>query len=113
MSERIACNPEIERRQEYTRRIVKAVNYKGNADHEDVPSILCKFQEEIVNELTDKIVQQLKELKAQEYDDSDEEPEWEDIENVYEDGRSQGRYEAYYNAIEIVKKGCASDETKG
>lgn len=55
----------------------------------------------------DKVVEQLKELKAQDYDDSDEEPEWEDIENVYEDGRSQGRYEAYHRAIEIVKKGGA------
>ena len=62
MSERIAYNPEIERRQEYTRRIVKAVNHKGNADYEDVPSILQKFQEEIVNELTDKVVEQLEEM---------------------------------------------------
>lgn len=58
----------------------------------------------------DKVAEQLKELKAQDYDDSDEEPEWEDIENVYEDGRSQGRYEAYHKAIEIVKKGGVSDE---
>ena len=58
---------------------------------------------------SDKVVNQLKELKAQDYDDSDEAPEWEDIENVYEDGRSQGRYEAYYNAIEIVKSGGCNE----
>ena len=58
---------------------------------------------------TGKVVEQLAELKAQEYDDSDEAAEWEDIENVYEDGRSQGRYEAYHRAIEIVSRGGADE----
>ena len=91
MSERITCNAEIERRQEYTRRIVKAVNYKGNADHEDVPSILREFQEEIIKELTDKVVEQLEEKN-----------------NHYSNMDSMvaiGRRLAYKEAVEIVKKG--------
>lgn len=98
MSERITYNAEIERRQEYTRRIVKAVNYKGNADHEDVPSILREFQEEIIKELTDKIVEQLEEASHW------TEPHYD------EDGYScDDEYEVITLdiAIEIVKKGGA------
>ena len=55
--------PELERRLEYAKRIRKAVDYKGTADHEDVQSILCKFQEEIIKEFTDRIVEQLEAMQ--------------------------------------------------
>ena len=35
------------RRAGYVRRIVEAVRYKGNDDHEDVWSILCEYRDEI------------------------------------------------------------------
>lgn len=54
--------PELERRLEYAKRIRKVFGYEGTADHEDVQSILRKFQEEITKELTDRIVGQLEEL---------------------------------------------------
>lgn len=41
----------------YVKRIVAAVNYKGNCDHEDVPSILRKFAEgyeQRIKELTEE-----------------------------------------------------------
>ena len=38
-----------------------------------------------------------------EFDDSDKEPEYTDFDSIYEDGRSQGRFEAYYKAIKVVK----------
>ena len=89
MSERTTYNAEIERRQEYTRRIVKAVNYKGNADHEDVPSILQKFQEEIIKEHADKVVEQLIANSS-----------------IVEDGDGCARHFIFTSkAIEIVKKG--------
>lgn len=44
-----SLNSEKIRRKEYTKRIVKAVNYKGNNDFEDVPSILYEYQEENLN----------------------------------------------------------------
>ena len=67
MTEKISTRtPELERRLEYAKRIRKAVDYKGTADHEDVQSILRKFQEEITKEFTDRIVEQLEKLR-QEY----------------------------------------------
>lgn len=69
----------------------------------DIQAILRK--QPTAYDLEEKL-QRLEELKQQDYDDSDEEADWEDIENVYEDGRSQGRYEAYHRAIEIVKGGA-------
>lgn len=60
MTEKISTRtPELERRLEYAKRIRKAVDYKGTADHEDVQSILRKFQEEITKEFTDRIVERL------------------------------------------------------
>ena len=44
-----SLNNEKIRRKEYTKRIVNAVNYKGNDDFEDVPSILYEYQEENLN----------------------------------------------------------------
>ena len=46
MTDKVNVNAEMLRRQEYVRRIIRAVNYKGNNDYEDVPSILYEYQEE-------------------------------------------------------------------
>ncbi len=57
----------------------------------------------------DKVVEQLEKLKKAEQgrqDDCDEDG-CGDGEQIYDDGRSQGRYEAFSKAIEIVKGGGA------
>lgn len=67
MTDKISARtPELERRLECAKQIRKAVDYKGTADHEDVQSILRKFQEEITKEFTDRIVERLEKLR-QEY----------------------------------------------
>ena len=55
----------------------------------------------------DKIVVQLEELKKAEQDRSDDcdENGYGDGEQIFNDGRSQGRFEAFGEAIKIVK-GC-------
>ena len=55
----------------------------------------------------DKVVEQLEKLKKAEQDRSDDcdEDGCGDGEQIYDDGRSQGRYEAFGKAIEIVKGG--------
>lgn len=53
----------------------------------------------------EKVIEELVELRQREYNDSDEEFETMDGEEIYDEGRSQGRFEAYHRAIEIVKKG--------
>lgn len=55
----------------------------------------------------DKVVQQLGKLKKAEQDRPDDcdEDGCGDGEQIYDDGRSQGRYEAFGKAIEIVKGG--------
>jgi hypothetical protein len=40
-----------QRRDEYCLRIQKATQYKGDCDHEDVPSILVDYEKEIEKEL--------------------------------------------------------------
>ena len=55
----------------------------------------------------DKVVEQLEKLKKAEQgrpDDCDDDG-CGDGEQIYDDGRSQGRYEAFSKAIEIVKGG--------
>ena len=54
-----------------------------------------------------KVVTQLEELKKAEKDrpDNCDENGYGDAEQIYDDGRSQGRFEAYRKAIEIVKNG--------
>lgn len=56
---------------------------------------------------TDKVVEQLGKLKKAEQDRPDDcdEDGCGDGEQIYDDGRSQGRYEAFSKAIEIVKGG--------
>lgn len=55
----------------------------------------------------DKIVVQLEELKKAEQNrpDNCDENGFGDGEQIYDDGRSQGRYEAFREAIKIVKGG--------
>ena len=53
----------------------------------------------------EKVIEELVELRQREYNDSDEESETMDGEEIYDEGRSQGRFEAYHGAIEIVGKG--------
>ena len=53
----------------------------------------------------EKVIEELVELRQKEYNDSDEDPELSDAEEIYDEGRSQGRFEAYHRAIEIVEKG--------
>lgn len=55
----------------------------------------------------ERIAEQLEVLREKEYDDSDEESDLTDPDDIYDEGRSQGRYEAFRNAIEIVQKGGA------
>lgn len=51
------------------------------------------------------VVQKLEEMKMAEYDDSDEEPCYADVDDIYDEGVSDGKYKAYHTAIEIVKRG--------
>ena len=53
----------------------------------------------------EKVIEELVELRQGEYNDCDDEPETIDGEEIYDEGRSQGRFEAYHKAIEIVEKG--------
>lgn len=53
----------------------------------------------------EKVIEELVELRQREYNDFDEESETMDGEEIYDEGRSQGRFEAYRRAIEIVEKG--------
>ena len=53
----------------------------------------------------EKVIEELAELRQREYKDNEEEEESFDGEEIYDAGRSQGRFEAYHKAIEIVKKG--------
>lgn len=55
----------------------------------------------------DKVVEQLEKLKKAEQDRPDDcdEDGCGDGEQIYDDGRSQGRFEAFGKAIEIVKGG--------
>ena len=53
----------------------------------------------------EKVIEELVELRQKEYSDSDEEIEIIDGEEIYDEGRSQGRFEAYHRAMKIVEKG--------
>lgn len=55
----------------------------------------------------DKVVEQLEELRKAEQDRPDDcdEDGCGDGEQIYDDGRSQGRFEAFGKAIEVVKGG--------
>lgn len=51
----------------------------------------------------DDVLERLEELKMAEYDDSDEEPKFVDIEEMFDEGESSGKFEAYSNTIRIIK----------
>ena len=53
----------------------------------------------------EKVIDKLVELRQKEYNDNEEEEDLTDGEEIYDAGRSQGRFEAYHKTIEIVKKG--------
>ncbi len=53
----------------------------------------------------DKVCEELEKLKNADIDMSDEEPELMDAEEIYDEGRAQGRVEAYVKAIEVVRNG--------
>lgn len=53
----------------------------------------------------EKVIAELVNLRQKEYHDDDCEEELLDGEEIYDEGRSQGRFEAYHKAIEIVDKG--------
>lgn len=53
----------------------------------------------------EKVIEELVELRQKDYSESDEEPELSDGEEIYDEGRSQGRFEAFHTAIKIVEKG--------
>ena len=53
----------------------------------------------------ENVIDELVELRQREYNDYDDEPETLDGEEIYDESRSQGRFEAYHRAIEIVEKG--------
>lgn len=55
----------------------------------------------------DKVVEQIEKLKKAEQDrpDNCDETGFGDGEQIYDDGRSQGRFEAFGEAIKIVKGG--------
>ena len=44
---------------------------------------------------------------------SDEEPELTDVDDIYDEGVSQGKISAYLKAIEIVEKGGKERECRG
>ena len=53
----------------------------------------------------EKVCEELERLKNADIDMSDEEPELMDAEELYDEGRAQGRVEAYVKAIEVVRNG--------
>lgn len=68
-----------------------------------------KVRQEVVELPTafdkEKVIAELVNLRQKEYHDDDCEEELLDGEEIYDEGRSQGRFEAYHKAIEIVEKG--------
>lgn len=57
-----------ERRINYCVRIQEAFNYKGNYDHEDIPSILVDFEREIKNDILPEDSVVLSREEKQEYE---------------------------------------------
>lgn len=58
----------------------------------------------------DKVIDELRQLKNKEFSYDDNEEELMDGEEIYDEGRSQGRYEAFLKSIEIVKSGGLKDK---
>lgn len=52
----------------------------------------------------EQIIERLKTERMKDYDNSDEEPEYTDVEDWYNEGKSSGRFQAYGNAINLIKE---------
>ena len=70
-------------------------------------STMIEIEEQPTAFDVDKVVEQMEELKKAEQNrpDNCDENGFGDGEQIYDDGRSQGRFEAFGEAIEIVKGG--------
>ena len=81
----------------------------GDKESESDKAWICAVRRMIKEQSTafdkEKVIEELVELRQKEYSDSDEEIEIIDGEEIYDEGRSQGRFEAYHRAIKIVEKG--------
>ena len=92
--------------------IEKWLNPDPNADRmvnidDIVVSVMMEIEEQPTAYDPDKVVVQLEELKKAEQNKPDncDENGFGDGEQIYDDGRSQGRFEAFGEAIKIVKRG--------
>ena len=76
-------------------------------DAEDMQDVIYALREFPTAYDPDKVVEQLGKLKKAEQDRPDDcdEDGCGDGEQIYDDGRSQGRFEAFGKAIQIVKGG--------
>ena len=76
-------------------------------DAEDMQDVIYALRDFPTAFDPDQVVEQLEKLKKVEQDRSDDcdEDGCGDGEQIYEDGRSQGKFEAFGKAIEIVKGG--------
>ena len=79
---------------------------RGTCDYFIVDQIEELCRSEKIYDL-DKVVEQIEKLKKAEQNRSDncDETGFGDGEQIFDDGRSQGRYEAFGEAIKIVKRG--------
>ncbi len=77
------------------------------SDAEDMQDVIYALRDYPTAYDPDKVVEQLEKMKKAEQDRSDDcdEDGCGDGEQIYDDGRSQGRFEAFGKAIEIVKGG--------
>lgn len=80
-------------------------NLRGNVLIDVTPELEQAIEEQPTSFDKEKVIDELVELRQREYSDSDEDLESIDGEEIYDEGRSQGRFEAYHNAIKIVEKG--------
>lgn len=79
------------------------------SDAEDMQDVIYALRDYPTAYEPDKVVEQLEKLKKAEQDRQDDcdEDGCGDGEQIYDDGRSQGRFEAFEKAIEIAKGGGA------
>ena len=91
--------------------LLESVNYYYTHTPNDSPEhyaygvALKEIREHPIAFDKEKVIEELAELRQREYNDSDEESETMDVEEIYDKGRSQGRFEAYRRTIGIVEKG--------
>lgn len=83
----------------------KIIDSLGNSDMDFAIGAVIDEQPTAFD--VDKVVEQMEELKKAEQNrpDNCDENGFGDGEQIYDDGRSQGRFEAFGEAIEIVKGG--------